>query len=515
MTIDTGNGDSWSYQWDLADRLTGASHTGTGSTSYSYSPRGLRVTKTGTDGSTVFIYDQWGNVLYERTGSEYRDYIRAFGSSLVRIDGTIDGGDVHTETSQYYYHTDHLGTVEAVTDASGTKVWSANYSAFGELLGTTGSLDQEAVYTGKGYDDEVGLYYFNARWYDPELGRFISEDPAQDGVNWYVYVSNNPLKYVDPTGLFDLWVGGEVDLVGVSGIELGGGIVVDTDNPGESGFTGTAGFAGGANVGAGVGGGFAIRELEGDSFNIDANLGDVSVTLSFDGQGFNGLAFSVGPGVGVSTSVTKTGTISIQKVKDFFTGIFKGEDEVKDGSPESFWDKITDFFSRETTPNENAENGDSSTEIGDSDSGDPDDDSSSDDDKVICAELHRQGLMSDEIYRADENFGLYLREKHPLVLAGYQFWARPVVKFMQRSQNVTMLAKKIADPWTQQMAYRMGVISHGSFIGMLMMKVGFVFCGIIGVVVYFWWMFLVLLLGVKSVNIITKRNASGLRKVAK
>ncbi|WP_319561731.1 RHS repeat-associated core domain-containing protein [Marispirochaeta sp.] len=204
VIIDTSTGDSRSYQWDLADRLTGASHredgTLSGSVSYTYSPRGLRVTKTGTDGTTVFIYDQWGNVLYEKSGSEYRDYIRVFGSLLVRVDGTIDS-DIHSETARYYYHTDHLGTIEAATDASGIEVWSANYSAFGEVLATTGSLDQEPVYTGKGYDDEVGLYYFNARWYDPELGRFISEDPAQDGVNWYVYVSNNPLKFVDPTGL--------------------------------------------------------------------------------------------------------------------------------------------------------------------------------------------------------------------------------------------------------------------------------------------------------------------------
>ena len=204
VTIDTGSGDSWSYQWDLAGCLTGASHredgTLSGSVSYTYSPRGLRVTKTGTNGTTVFIYDQWGNVLYEKSGSEYRDYIRAFGASLVRVDGTIDS-DIHTATDRYYYHTDHLGTIEAATDASGAGVWTANYSVFGEVLATTGSLDQEPVYTGKGYDDEVGLYYFNARWYNPELGRFISEDPIQDGVNWYVYVSNNPLKFVDPTGL--------------------------------------------------------------------------------------------------------------------------------------------------------------------------------------------------------------------------------------------------------------------------------------------------------------------------
>ncbi|WP_319561736.1 RHS repeat-associated core domain-containing protein [Marispirochaeta sp.] len=125
---------------------------------------------------------------------------------MVRIDGTIDS-DVHTETARYYYHTDHLGTIEAVTDASGTEVWSANYSAFGEVLATSGSLDQEPVYTGKSYDEEVGLYYFNARWYDPELGRFTSEDPIQDGVNWYIYVSNNPLKFVDPTGLDPSYAG--------------------------------------------------------------------------------------------------------------------------------------------------------------------------------------------------------------------------------------------------------------------------------------------------------------------
>lgn len=56
-------------------------------------------------------------------------------------------------------------------------------------------------YTGKEIDPDTGLYYFNARWYDPDLGRFITEDPIKDGTNWHVYCRNNPLKYVDPTGL--------------------------------------------------------------------------------------------------------------------------------------------------------------------------------------------------------------------------------------------------------------------------------------------------------------------------
>ena len=46
-----------------------------------------------------------------------------------------------------------------------------------------------------------GLYYFNARWYDPKLGRFTTEDPARDGINWFIYCLNNPLRWIDPTGI--------------------------------------------------------------------------------------------------------------------------------------------------------------------------------------------------------------------------------------------------------------------------------------------------------------------------
>jgi RHS repeat-associated protein len=66
----------------------------------------------------------------------------------------------------------------------------------------TGSGESERLkYTGKDFDEDAGLYYFNARWYDPGTGRFITEDPARDGISWYAYVANNPLRYVDPSGL--------------------------------------------------------------------------------------------------------------------------------------------------------------------------------------------------------------------------------------------------------------------------------------------------------------------------
>ena len=55
-------------------------------------------------------------------------------------------------------------------------------------------------YTGKFFDESSGLYYFNARWYDCELGRFTTQDPARDGVNWWAYCESNPLIYTDPDG---------------------------------------------------------------------------------------------------------------------------------------------------------------------------------------------------------------------------------------------------------------------------------------------------------------------------
>jgi len=58
------------------------------------------------------------------------------------------------------------------------------------------------VFTGKQWDEDEQLYYFNARWYDPETGRFITEDPVKDSMLWYAYVNNNPMGFIDPTGLY-------------------------------------------------------------------------------------------------------------------------------------------------------------------------------------------------------------------------------------------------------------------------------------------------------------------------
>jgi RHS repeat-associated protein len=86
------------------------------------------------------------------------------------------------------------------TNAGGRVIWSGDHTAFGETGGETGLEEERGKYAGHEYEAEVGLHS-NARWYDAQTGRFITEDPAGDGVNWFAYVGNNPMSYLDPTGL--------------------------------------------------------------------------------------------------------------------------------------------------------------------------------------------------------------------------------------------------------------------------------------------------------------------------
>jgi RHS repeat-associated protein len=188
----------WKYEYDLFNRLMKVKKNDSVVAEYMYDESGLRIKKTSPDSAIYYVFDAGGNVLYEQENKEYMEYVYVLGKHFARVDGNLDNGI----EKKYFYHTDHLGSTVLVTDEVGQQVWSVEYTPFGKQVSKEGELDGAAKFTGKDLDEDTGLYYFNARWYDQEVGRFVSEDQVADpnNLNLYAYVANNPLTLTDSTG---------------------------------------------------------------------------------------------------------------------------------------------------------------------------------------------------------------------------------------------------------------------------------------------------------------------------
>ncbi len=109
----------------------------------------------------------------------------------------------------HYFHTDHLGSSNVITDSTGTVVEVSEYTPYGSFSPATGSLGHSATsfgFTGQRHDSSTGLYFYNSRYYDPTLGRFTQPNsivPAPSdpqALNRYSYVRNNPINLTDPSG---------------------------------------------------------------------------------------------------------------------------------------------------------------------------------------------------------------------------------------------------------------------------------------------------------------------------
>ncbi|WMS86699.1 RHS repeat domain-containing protein [Pleionea litopenaei] len=106
-------------------------------------------------------------------------------------------------TTITFIHTDHLGSPIAATNEDGSVKWREEYQPFGKQLADQDS-DNNVGFTGHKDDKDLGLTYMQARWYDPEVGRFNSLDPIKyrdiQTFSRFIYASNNPFKYIDPDG---------------------------------------------------------------------------------------------------------------------------------------------------------------------------------------------------------------------------------------------------------------------------------------------------------------------------
>jgi RHS repeat-associated protein len=102
-----------------------------------------------------------------------------------------------------YYHSDGLGSITSLTNPAGANLVTYAYDAFGNMTDSGGNFVNPYRYTGREWDGETGLYYYRARYYDPSIGRFISEDPIHfnGGINFYRYADNAPTNWTDASGL--------------------------------------------------------------------------------------------------------------------------------------------------------------------------------------------------------------------------------------------------------------------------------------------------------------------------
>jgi len=190
------------YRYDCQHRLIGVTLPDGSCANYRYDAFGRRIAKT-VDGRTTEFFWQGDQVVAESSHEHYRSYIYEPGTfrPLAMLDGKGP-----RKACPFYYQLDHLGTPQELTDFGGEIVWAAKYNAYGKVTrlthGAGEQLEQPLRFQGQYFDAESGLHYNRHRYYDPEIGRYLTPDPIKlaGGLNQYQYTPN-PTGWVDPLGL--------------------------------------------------------------------------------------------------------------------------------------------------------------------------------------------------------------------------------------------------------------------------------------------------------------------------
>ena len=298
-----------SYTWDARNRLTAL----TGIASFVYDGSGRRQSLT--EGSTTLtsVYDRYDPVQEQSGGSVPANLLTGLG---------IDERFARTESSSTStFLVDALGSTVALTDSSASVQTSYGYDPYGVTSTSGPTSDNFYQFTGR-QSDGTGLYYYRARYYNPNWGRFISEDPAgfRGGSNLYRYVGNNPASRRDPLGLWtvQIGIGGNVNIGWWAGININGGAGIAFDASGFGGYYygglgaygGSPGASGGVQISASNAS--TICDLRGPFINGSGTLaaglgGSIDGFISPDGSVIGG-GFTAGGGFEAGGAVTVTGT---------------------------------------------------------------------------------------------------------------------------------------------------------------------------------------------------------------
>ena len=202
------------YEYDVLNRMTAVKNPdGSIIMESTYNGEGLRVSKTVGATTTEYLYEYRNVVLETSNGQETGRNI--YGTNLVNR--TVD------QTDTLYYLYNGRGDVTSLIDTTGTVEGTYYYDSFGNILERTGNVDNSITYAGYQYDKETeivengevvqtGLYYLNARMYDPNIARFLQEDTYRGDIldplslNLYAYCHNEPIMYSDPLGHKPAWI---------------------------------------------------------------------------------------------------------------------------------------------------------------------------------------------------------------------------------------------------------------------------------------------------------------------
>jgi RHS repeat-associated protein len=195
MTVRTIGGVAYTLTYDAENRLTGISGGGV-TASYTYDGDGGRVKAVIGSSTTVYV-----GAIYEQTingtSTTITKYYQAGGQRIaLRVNGVVR-----------WLATDHLGSTAVTANETGARIAEIRYKPWGESRYTFGATPTQRRFTGQVLDEVAGgLYFYNARYYDPALGRFISADTIvpQPGnpqsLNRYSYALNNAVRFTDPSG---------------------------------------------------------------------------------------------------------------------------------------------------------------------------------------------------------------------------------------------------------------------------------------------------------------------------
>jgi RHS repeat-associated protein len=302
------------YTWDAQNRLIGISGPN-GSASFKYDYRGRRIEKTINGATTAFLYDG-AQAVAELQGSS----IGATYLTGLQIDEVLAR---YTNQGNRTLLTDALGAIVAQSDDSQTNTTIYGYSPYGEATQLGENNDNSLQYTGR-ENDNTGVYYYRARYYDPQLKRFISQDPVglAGGGNWYGYGRGNPQLFKDPLGLWTLQIGVTINIQiwGPFAAQFTAGVAIDGNGNVGTYYAGGGGLGAGAHVSGGIStnasNASTICDLAGPFVNISAGggwgpdaTGDAFYGKDGNGNDIWGGGVTVGAGLGVGGSATVTDTV--------------------------------------------------------------------------------------------------------------------------------------------------------------------------------------------------------------